>query len=176
MAAARRVLSGYLVANYRVQAFAPRATLSAIPETVFLAKQAVKLPPTLPPGSDINDQDPLPRLVLNFEEQGIEETDLPLVAYGDMLFDSPEIFGGPAREIGLACSTCHNRSDINNRFFIPGASHRARGADVDDAFFNPLFNDPRDDPSTSQACAACDLPLPTAATAAWRACATSRGT
>jgi cytochrome c peroxidase len=146
MTAARAQIADYLTANYLVADFAPRATLTAIPETVALAGTPVEVPAALPPGHDINDQDPLPLLVLNFEEQGIDETDLPLVAYGDMLFDSPEIFGGPAREIGIACSTCHNRSDINARLFIPGASHQPGAVDVDGAFFNPLFNDRRDDP------------------------------
>jgi len=146
MTAARGVISAYLAENYLLSAFAPRATLNAVPETIARTGQPVKLPAALPPGSDIFDQDPLPLLVLNFEEQGIEETDLPLIAYGDMLFDSAEIFGGPARELGVACSTCHNRSDINQRFFIPGASHQPGAVDVDGAFFNPMFNDRRDDP------------------------------
>ena len=42
--------------------------------SIALSGRAVTLPATLPPGSDIFDQDPLPRLVLNFEEQGIDET------------------------------------------------------------------------------------------------------
>lgn len=146
MTAARAVISDYIAANYRVADFAPRAILSAVPETIARSGGVVALPATLPPGSDIFDQNPLPLLVLGFEEQGIEETDLPLIAYGDMLFDSPEIFGGPAREIGIACSTCHNRSDINQRLFIPGASHQPGAVDVDGAFFNPLFNDRRADP------------------------------
>ena len=45
----------------------------------------------------------------------------------------------------IACSTCHNRSDINNSFFIPGVSHQPGAADVDGAFFNPNFNDIRSD-------------------------------
>lgn len=146
MIAARAVISDYLAANYLIDDFAPRTKLTAIPETVLRSGAQVMLIPTLPPGSDIFDQDPLPRLVLKFEEQGIDEKDLPLIAYGDMLFDSAEIFGDPARTIGLACSTCHNRSDINNRLFIPGASHQPGAIDVDGAFFNPLFNDRRDDP------------------------------
>lgn len=146
MTEARATISEYLAANYRTDSFAPRDRLSAIPETVARTGRAVDLPPRLPPGSDIFDQDPLPRLVLNFEEQGIDETDLPLIAYGDMLFDSAEIFGNPARDLGVACSTCHNRSDINQRFFIPGVSHQPGAADVDGAFFNPMFNDRRTDP------------------------------
>jgi len=146
MVAARRVISDYLAQNYLIDDFAPRQTLSALPETAILSGRAIEVPPSLPPGSDIFDQDPLPRLVLNFEEQGIDETDLPLVAYGDMLFDSAQIFGSPARDLGLACSTCHNRSDVNQRLFIPGASHQPGAIDVDGAFFNPIFNDRRDDP------------------------------
>lgn len=146
MAEARETISDYIRANYLVDDFAPRQSLSAVPESVALSGAAVKLPAQLPPGSEIRDQDPLPRLVLNFEEKGIDETDLALVAYGDMLFDSPVIFGGPARELGIACSTCHNRSDINQRLFIPGASHQPGAIDVDGAFFNPIFNDRRDDP------------------------------
>ncbi|MEO3417375.1 cytochrome c peroxidase [Roseovarius sp. CAU 1744] len=146
MSAARAVISNYLAANYLVDAFAPRTKLTAIPETVLRSGRTVALTPALPPGSDIFDQDPLPRLVLKFEEQGIDEKDLPLIAYGDMLFDSAEIFGSPASDLGIACSTCHNRSDINNRLFIPGASHQPGAIDVDGAFFNPIFNDRRDDP------------------------------
>ena len=146
MEAAREVISLYLAENYLVDDFAPRRTLSALPETVVLSGRTIEVPPSLPPGSDIFDQDPLPRLVLNFEEQGIDETDLPLVAYGDMLFDSAQIFGNPAQGLGVACSTCHNRSDVNQRLFIPGASHQPGAIDVDGAFFNPIFNDRRDDP------------------------------
>ena len=146
MVAAGAVISDYLERNYLVDAFAPRETLSALPETAALSGRAIEVPPSLPPGSDIFDQDPLPRIVLNFEERGIDEADLPLVAYGDMLFDSPQIFGSPARDLGIACSVCHNRSDINQRLFIPGASHQPGAIDVDGAFFNPIFNDRRDDP------------------------------
>ncbi|WP_325063285.1 cytochrome c peroxidase [Halovulum marinum] len=146
MEAARAVIDDYLAENYLLDSFAPRQMLSALPETAVLGGRAIDVPPSLPPGSDIFDQDPLPRLVLNFEEQGIDETDLPLVAYGDMLFDSAQIFGNPARDVGLACSTCHNRSDVNQRLFIPGASHQPGAIDVDGAFFNPIFNDRRDDP------------------------------
>jgi cytochrome c peroxidase len=62
-----------------------------------------------------------------------------------MLFDSPMIFGGPARSLGISCATCHNRSDINQAFFIPGISHRKGAADVDGSYFNALFNDHRAD-------------------------------
>ncbi|MGB5213830.1 MAG: cytochrome c peroxidase [Anderseniella sp.] len=142
---ARATIETYLNTNYAPPDFAARTRLSPIPESAIASGKPVDLPATLPPGSNIADQRQLPRLVLQFEEAGEDEANLPLVAYGDMLFDSPEIFGGPARELRIACSTCHNRSDVNRDFFIPGLSHRAGGMDVDGAFFNPLFNDRTDD-------------------------------
>ena len=145
-AAARGVIGSYLIANYEPDAWTPRIGYAPVPATLLADRPEIEVRPWLPPGSDLNDQDPLPRLVLNFEEQGIDERDLFLVAFGDMLFDSPEIFGEPARSLGLACSTCHNRSDINQRFFIPGLSPQAGAVDVDGSFFNPRFNDHRDDP------------------------------
>lgn len=144
-AEARATIETYLTANYAPADFANRSRLSSIPESALVAGKTVDLPITLPPGSNIADQRELPRLVLQFEEAGEDEANLPLVAYGDMLFDSAVIFGSPARELGIACSTCHNRSDVNRDFFIPGLSHRAGGMDVDSAFFNPLFNDRTDD-------------------------------
>jgi cytochrome c peroxidase len=143
--AARATIEDYLRANYEPDDFAPRRSFAPIPEQRFLADPELRIMPWLPPGSDLNDQDPLPRLVLNFEEQGIDERDLFLVAFGDMLFDSPEIFGEPAKGLGLACSTCHNRSDINQRLFIPGITPKPGVIDVDGAFFNARFNDHRPD-------------------------------
>lgn len=144
--AARAQIADYIAANFTPVTFTTRGRMAPLPETVVAEKGEPAMPGSLPPGSRILDQDPLPRLVLNFEEQGIHEADLPMVAFGDMLFDSPEIFGSPARELGLACSTCHNRSDINRDLFIPGVSHQAGAVDVDGSFFNAMFNDRRDDP------------------------------
>ncbi len=107
------------------------------------------LPPPqawLPPDAVVGEQTPLPRLVLNFEERGIDEKRLFMVAYGDMLFDSPLLFGAPARALRLACSSCHNRGHNNRAFYVPGLSRRPGGVDVDNGFFNPLANDLRFDP------------------------------
>jgi cytochrome c peroxidase len=141
-AEARKTIEDYLVANFEPQRFAARKTMAPIPESAA-SRADLKIAPWLPPGSSITDQDPLPKLVLNFEERKIKEKDLPLVAYGDMLFDSPLIFGEPARSLGLACSTCHNRGDVNQNFFITGLSHQKGAIDVRGSFFNPLFNDYR---------------------------------
>ena len=140
---AEKEISNYLVASFEPEKFLPRTTYQPVPEPIVAAGTKVKIGPWLPPGANLNDQTPLPKLVLNFEERGIDEKSLPLIAYGDMLFDSPLIFGEPARSLGLACSTCHNRSDINQSFFIPGISHQQGAIDVRGSYFNSLFNDRR---------------------------------
>jgi cytochrome c peroxidase len=143
---ARQEISDYLIANYETGEVTPQSWYAPTPALALRTLGSAFRPqPALPPGSNLNDQAPLPRLVLNFEERGIDEKDLFLVAYGDMLFDSPAIFGSPARELSISCSTCHNRSDINRDLFIPGISVRPGGADVDGHFFNPRFNDRRAD-------------------------------
>ena len=144
-AEAQKVIVEYIETNYLPSVFVERGKLTPAPESAVRSGTPVVLPATLPPGSNIADQRELPRLVLQFEEAGEDEANLPLVAYGDMLFDSPEIFGSPARDLGIACSTCHNRSDVNRDFFIPGLSSHAGGMDVDSSFFNPMFNDREDD-------------------------------
>lgn len=144
--AALSAISRYVTANYAPESFTPRREFNAAPEGIAASGADIHLAITLPPGGTIADQDPFPLLILNFEEgYGIDEADLPLVAYGDMLFDSPVIFGKVAQSLGVACSTCHNRSDINRDFFIPGVSHQPGAADVDGGFFNPMFNDHRAD-------------------------------
>ncbi len=142
-AGARKTIEDYLAANFEPERFTVRQGLTPLPESVVATRGEIKVTPWLPPGSNLNDQDPLPKLVLNFEEREIKETDLPLVAFGDMMFDSPNIFGEPARSLGLACSTCHNRSDVNQTFSIPGLSHQKGAIDVRGSFFNPQFNDRR---------------------------------
>lgn len=142
----RRVIEQYLINNYEVKRTDFGDDFTPLPLKAVEEKSKIELKPWLPPGSDLTNQDPLPRLVLNIESRGIDEKELFLVAYGDMLFDSPEIFGEPARSLGITCSTCHNRSDINQRFFIPGISAKPGTVDVDGHFFNPRFNDHRNDP------------------------------
>ncbi|MGI9534309.1 MAG: cytochrome c peroxidase [Thermodesulfobacteriota bacterium] len=143
--ASQKYVEDFLIKNYEIDSISTRGMIVPIPVILNPETTTVSVNPWLPPGSDLNNQDPLPRLVLNFEERGLDEKDLFLVAYGDMIFDSPEIFGEPARSLGIACSTCHNRSDINKRFVIPGVSKSRGSADVDGHFFNPLFNDHRSD-------------------------------
>jgi cytochrome c peroxidase len=142
-ATAKDTIEAYLMTNFENGGFVIDTPLGQHFAPIPVTAVDATIPVWTPPGMNLNDQDPLPLLRLNFEARGFEESDIPLVAYGDMLFDSPEIFGDPARSIGVACSTCHNRSDINRDFFIPGVSHQPGAADVDGGFFNPYFNDQR---------------------------------
>lgn len=143
--ASQKYVEDFLIKNYESGLINDEKILLPIPVSSSPEASKIYINPWLPPGSNLNNQDPLPRLVLNFEERGLDEKDLFLVAYGDMIFDSPEIFGEPAKSLGIACSTCHNRSDINNSFEIPGISKQRGSADVDSHFFNTRFNDHRND-------------------------------
>jgi cytochrome c peroxidase len=72
--------------------------------------------------------------------RGVNERETALIALGDMAFDSPFIFGEPARSLGISCNTCHNKSITNPQFFIPGLSARPGGMDVSNSFFGPHAN------------------------------------
>jgi len=100
----------------------------------------------LPPGSDTNKQLPRPRQILNMAERGVDENDTPLIALGDMAFDSPLVFGEPARSLAISCNTCHNKGVTNPRFFIPGLSSKPGTVDVSNAFFAPHANNGHFDP------------------------------
>jgi cytochrome c peroxidase len=140
-AAARKTIEDYLIANFEPEAFAPRKRMTPLPETVMAARGEIDVTPWLPPDSYIDEQDPVPRQVLNIKLRGIPEEKSSLISYGDSLFDSPEILGPVGKALGVACSTCHNKGDINQRFFIPGVSHQPGAANVSGSFFNPHFND-----------------------------------
>ncbi len=100
----------------------------------------------LPPGSNINKQIPRPRQILNMTARGVDESETPLIAVGDMAFDSALIFGEPMRSIGMSCNNCHNKSITNPNFFIPGLSQREGGMDVSNSFFAPHANNGHFDP------------------------------
>ena len=107
---------------------------------------SAELPPKLPPGADINKQLPRPRQVLNMAARGVDESETTLIALGDMAFDSPFIFGEPARSLGVSCNTCHNKSITNSLLTIPGLSARPGGMDVSNSFFAPHANNGHFDP------------------------------
>lgn len=108
------------------------------------------IPAKLPPGSNINKRRPRPRQILNMVNRGVNEIETPLVAFGDMTFDSPQIFGEPARSLGISCNSCHNKGTVNPEFKISGLSMYGGGLDVSSVFFAPHANngvyDPLDTP------------------------------
>lgn len=105
-----------------------------------------KLPLRLPPGANINKQLPRPRQILNMADRGVDESETALIALGDMAFDSAEIFGEPARSLGISCNTCHNKSITNPNFFVPGLSARPGGVDITGSFFAGQLNNGHFDP------------------------------
>ncbi len=138
---------GYLKINFSDAVELPKlGPLAPIPARSPSAGLVRALPARLPPGSNINKQLPRPRQVLNMAERGVDETETTLIALGDMAFDSPVIFGEPARSVGISCNTCHNKSITNPGFFIPGLSSRPGNVDVSNAFFAPHANNGLFDP------------------------------
>ena len=97
-----------------------RGTLVALPVHSRSYDATASVPPKLPPGSNIIKQLPRPRQLLNFAERGVDESETVLIALGDMLFDSPLIFGDPARSLQMSCHTCHNMGPTNPKLFVPG--------------------------------------------------------
>ncbi len=122
------------------------ARLAPLPAHSASFEPAARVPTRLPPGSNINKQLPRPRQVLNMASRGVDEAETTLIAVGDMAFDSHDIFGEPARSLGLTCNTCHNKSITNPGFFIPGLSIRPGGVDVSNSFFAPHANNGHFDP------------------------------
>ena len=112
--------------------------------------ETAHVPWRLPPGSNINKQLPRPRQILGMAERGVNEAETFLIAFGDMAFDSAEIFGEPARTLGMSCNTCHNKGVTNPELFIPGLSREKGGMDVSNSFFaghaNNGLHDPLDTP------------------------------
>ncbi len=60
-----------------------------------------------------------------------------LLNLGDLLFASPAILGGVARQAGISCATCHQQGHNNAKLFIPGLSKRPGTFDVSGSLFNP---------------------------------------
>ncbi len=136
----------YLRLSYIERPTAARRLKLPLPIASPTFEEEARLVPYLPPGTQLNKQLPRPRQVLNMVLRGVDESATNLIALGDMAFDSPQIFGDPARSLAISCNTCHNKSITNPQLFIPGLSSRSGGIDVDNAFFAPHANDGVFDP------------------------------
>lgn len=143
---AREVLS-YLRTNYGTGGEIPKGRkLAPWPVKSPSFNMNAKLPAKLPPGHNVNKQIPRPRQILNMSARGVDESETPLIALGDMAFDSAYIFGEPIQSLSMSCNTCHNKSITNPDFFIPGLSARPGGMDVSNSFFAPHANNGHFDP------------------------------
>lgn len=136
----------YVSASYRDVRAPVDGRLAPVPLASRTFDRGALIAAKVPPGSEINKQRPRPRQILNLVARGVDETETPLVAFGDMTFDSPFIFGEPARSLGISCNSCHNKGVTNPQFTIPGLSTRAGGMDVSNGFFASHANNGHFDP------------------------------
>jgi cytochrome c peroxidase len=138
---------GYLAASYGEDyVAAANGWMQPLPVRSPTFNAQAEVPRRLPPGSEINKQLPRPRQILNMTARGVNEAETTLIALGDMAFDSPYIFGEPARSLQISCNTCHNKSITNPQLFIPGLSRGPGGVDVSSSFFAPHANNGHFDP------------------------------
>lgn len=101
----------------------------------------------LPAGTELGDEVlAKPREV--FKSEQIHGRKPYAVILGDIVFNSPLIFGGVARQIGLSCDTCHVNGASNPRLYIPGMSNRFGNFDTTGPLFNPHSNNGVIDPVT----------------------------
>jgi cytochrome c peroxidase len=101
----------------------------------------------LPPGTELNEE-PLdqPNELFYSELAGGKRS--YLLNLGDLLFSSPAILGGVARQAGISCETCHQQGHNNPKLFIPGLSARPGTFDVSGSLFNPKADNGVFDPVT----------------------------
>jgi len=102
---------------------------------------------TLPVGSELNEQVlDQPTELFAFEIAGGKRS--YLFNLGDMLFSSPAIFGGKARDAGMSCNSCHQQGANNSALYVPGLSRRPGTFDTTGALFNPKADNGVFDPVT----------------------------
>lgn len=144
---AQAVLVGYVSQNYGEGYSLDKTTwMRPVPYRSASYDPNARIPVKLAPGSNLNKQLPRPRQILNMAERGVSEMETPLIALGDMAFDSPYIFGGPAQEINLSCNTCHNKGTTNPNFAVAGLTVHAGSLDASNNFFAPPANNGHFDP------------------------------
>ena len=90
----------------------------------------------LPPGTELNENAMYrPTEVFHSEARGGFKS--YQVDLGDLAFNSPTVLGGPARQGGISCGTCHVNGAGNARLYIPGMSTRPGNFDTTGPLFNP---------------------------------------
>src|SRR5271168_1437442 len=90
----------------------------------------------LPAGTELGEEAfDQPREVFRSESSGGHKS--YLVNMGDVAFSSPLTLGGPARQAGISCNTCHVNGTTNPRLYIPGLSTQSGTFDTTGHLFNP---------------------------------------
>src|SRR3984893_12395800 len=90
----------------------------------------------LPAGTGLNEDElNNPREV--FHSEALHGRKSYLVNLGDLLFSSPSILGGVARQAGIRCSSCHVNGAGNPKLYIPKMSTRPGNFDTTGPLFNP---------------------------------------
>ncbi len=101
----------------------------------------------LPPGTDLGESvGAQPTELFATERAGGQRSYQQIL--GDMLFSSPAIFGGVAKQAGISCNTCHQQGAGNAALFVPGLSKRPGTFDTTGALFNPKADNHLLDPVT----------------------------
>ena len=94
----------------------------------------------LPPGAELYEETLRPPREL-FHTEAVGGHKSYLINLGDLVFNSPAILGGTARQAEMSCGTCHVNGASNPKFFIPGLSTRPGNFDTTSLLFNPkAFN------------------------------------
>ena len=128
-------IRAYVNENYLEYEVGEGEALDARPMASPTHDSEARLPIRLPPGSQINKLVPRPRQILGMAARGVDESETPLIALGDMAFDSAYILGERAQALQISCNTCHNKGTINPNFFIPGLSSGPGNIDVSNSYF-----------------------------------------
>jgi cytochrome c peroxidase len=121
--------------------------------TLALAMAGAKSAPitsresVLPPGTELNTEQ-LDQPTERFASELAGGKRSYLVNFGDLLFSSPDILGGVARQAGMSCGTCHQQGHNNPKLFIPGLSSRPGTIDTTNAVFEPKSDNGVFDPVT----------------------------
>lgn len=116
------------------------ATALVIGITAAAARPIVGKEGVLPPGTELNE-DVLDQPTELFYSELAGGKRSYLLNLGDMLFSSPAILGGVARQAGMSCESCHQQGTNNAKLFIPGMSVRPGTFDTTNALFNPKNDD-----------------------------------
>ena len=101
----------------------------------------------LPAGSELNE-DLLDQPTERFGFEAVGGKRSYMFNLGDMLFSSPAIFGGPARDAGMSCNSCHQQGAGNAKLFVPGLSAKPGTFDTSGALFNAKADNGVFDPVT----------------------------